>query len=178
MWIARALGVVIVGVGALLVAPGSHATQVAQAAPSQPTIPPDVINAITQASCNPAAVEGAVKQAVSANPALAADIAALGAGQCPGDAAGIAAAAATAAPTQAAAIVVAVILALPPGQQENDAPDVLLAVEQAVPDSTDQITTAITALALNTGPQGTGGRQNTGAPLVAPQTDVPSSPIR
>ena len=176
MKLTRILGAVGLGVGLLL------STSIAEAATSQlaqtdqqtpPALPPTVIQAITQAGCNPAQLEAAVKVAVTANPNLAADIATVAVGQCPTDAAGIASAAASADPTDAAAIVVAVIAALPPGQQENDAPLIVAAVEQAVPGSTDQITTAITALAFNPGPVGTRG--NEGAPLVAPHTDVQSS---
>ena len=135
------------------------------------SIPSGVIDALTQAACNPAQLEAAVKSAVVTNPTLAAEIATVAVGQCPADAAGIAAAAASANPTAAAEIVVAVILALPVGQQENNAPQIVAAVEQAVPDSGNQITTAVTQLAFNPG-VGTGTRGNEGAPLVAPHTDV------
>jgi hypothetical protein len=141
-----------------------------------PSIPSGVIDALTQAACNPAELEAAVSSAVAGNPTLAAEIAAVAAGQCPTDAAGVAAAAAAADPAAAAEIIVAVILALPPGQQENDAPQIVAAVEQAVPDSVNQITTAVTQLAFNPG-VGTGPRGNEGAPLVAPHTDVPPSPL-
>jgi hypothetical protein len=164
----RAIGILAVSVTGLLLAPvGSVAW--AQGAP--PAIPAGVIDAITQAACNPTQLEAAVGAGVTANPTLAAEIAAVAVGQCPADAAGIAAAAAMADPAAAAEIVVAVILALPPGQQENDAPQIVVAVEQAVPDSVNQITTAITQLAFNPG-AGSGGRENQGAPLVAPHTDV------
>lgn len=138
---------------------------------TQPSIPADVVQSITQAACDPTQLEAAVSAAVKANPALAAEIATVAVGQCPADAAGVAAAAAAANPAAAAEIVVAVILALPEGQQENNAPQIVAAVEQAVPDSVNQITTAITQLAFNPG-AGTGTRGNEGAPLVAPHTDV------
>lgn len=170
----RMLAVFAIGAVAIFAASVGHAAQIAQGAQqTPPALPQSVINSITSATCDPTKLEAAVKQAVTANPDLAADIAALAAGQCPGDAAGVAAAAAATAPTQAAAIVVAVIMALPPGQQQNNAAEILVAVEQAVPEAADQITTAITALAFSPGPNpGTGGRSNIGAPLVAPQTDV------
>ena len=143
----------------------------AEDAPQPQSIPSGVIDALTQAACNPAQLEAAVKSAVVTNPTLAAEIATVAVGQCPADAAGIAAAAASANPTAAAEIVVAVILALPVGQQENNAPQIVAAVEQAVPDSGNQITTAVTQLAFNPG-VGAGTRGNEGAPLVAPHTDV------
>jgi hypothetical protein len=179
MGLSRTIRVMGVGLGLLLLASVAEAAslQVAQNAPQGPQVlPPAVIQSITQAACDPAKLEAAVKAAVAANPNLAVDIATVAVGQCPTDAAGIAAAAASADPTDAAAIVVAVIAALPPGQHEANAPQIVAAVEQAVPGSTDQVTTAITALAFNPG-QGTGGRQNIGAPLVAPHTDVQSSPF-
>jgi hypothetical protein len=136
-----------------------------------PTIPASVIESITQAACDPSKLEAAVSAAVKANPTLAGEIATVAVGQCPTDAAGIAASAAAADPAAAAEIVVAVILALPQEQQENNAPQIVAAVEAAVPDSVNQITTAITQLAFNPG-AGTGTRGNEGAPLVAPHTDV------
>ena len=176
----RIFGAVGFGLGLLLSASiaGAATSQLAQNNGQQqapPALPPTVIQSLTQAGCNPAQLEAAVKAAVTANPNLAADIATVAVGQCPADAAGIAGAAASADPTDAAVIVVAVIGALPPGQQENDAPLIVAAVEEAVPGSTDQVTTAITALAFNPGPVGTRG--NEGAPLVAPHTDVQSSPF-
>ena len=170
----RMLAMLAIGAAVIFAAPVGHATQVAQGGQqTPPALPQNVINSITTATCDPTRLEAAVKQAVAANPDLAADIVSLAVGQCPGDAAGVAATAAAAAPTQAAAIVVAAITALPPGQQQNNAPEILVAVEQAVPEAADQITTAITALAFSPGPNpGTGGRTNIGAPLVAPQTDV------
>jgi hypothetical protein len=141
--------------------------------PATPTIPPAAIDALTQAACDPTQLQAAVTGAVTTNPTLAAEITTIAVGQCPADAAGIAAAAAAADPTAAAEIVIAAILALPPNQQQNNAPQIVAAVVLAVPDATDQITTAITALAFNPGPVGTRG--NEGAPLVAPHTDVQSS---
>jgi len=167
----RAIGILAIGAAVLLVAPVGSVAWAQGASPSPAAIPAGVVEAITAAACGPSQLEAAVSAGVTANPALAAEIATVAAGQCPGDAAGIAAAAAKADPTAAAEIAVAVILALPPGQQENDAPLVVAAVEQAVPDSQNQITTAITQLAFNPG-AGSGGRENQGAPLVAPHTDV------
>ena len=164
--ISRAIRQLVVAV-AMAVLPLSAAW--AEDAPA--SIPAGVIDALTQAACNPAQLEAAVKSAVVANPTLAAEIATVAVGQCPADAAGIAGAAASANPTAAAEIVVAVIMALPAGQQENNAPQIVAAVEQAVPDSSNQITTAVTQLAFNPG-VGTGTRGNEGAPLVAPHTDV------
>jgi len=177
MEFSRAMGLLGVAAGLLLAASdaGAATAQLAQNAQSPPTLPPAVVQSITQAACDPTQLDAAVKAAVAANPTLAADIVTVAVGQCPTDAAGIAGAAASADPTDAAVIVVAVIGALPPGQQENDAPLIVAAVEQAVPGSTDQVTTAITALAFNPGPVGTRG--NEGAPLVAPHTDVQSSPF-
>ena len=181
MRLTRIFGAVGFGLGLLLSASiaGAATSQLAQNQNNNQqgpnVLPPTVIQSITQAGCNPAQLEAAVKAAVAANPNMAADIAAVAVGQCPSDAAGIAGAAASADPTDAAAIVVAVIGALPPGQQENNAPLIVAAVEDAVPGSTDQITTAITALAFNPGPVGTRG--NEGAPLVAPHTDVQGSPF-
>jgi hypothetical protein len=151
----------------------AQATQGTQGTQDQgtPTIPAGVIQSLTQAACDPTQLNAAVSAAVTANPTLAAEIATVAVGQCPTDAAGVAAAAAAADPAAAAEIVVAVILALPPGQQENDAPQIVAAVELAVPDSVNQITTAVTQLAFNPG-SGTGSRGNEGAPLVAPHTDV------
>jgi len=166
---------IIIGIGAASIACTTQAAQLAQA---PAVLPPAVIQAITRAACDPTQLDAAVKAAVTANPNLAPDIVTVAVGQCPANAADIAATAATAAPTQAAAIVVAVIAALPPGQQENDAPGILVAVEQAVPESADQITTALTQLAFNPGNQGNGNFPNIGAPLRAPHTDVPSSPLR
>jgi len=179
MEFSRAIAIMATGLGLMFSASIAEAgsLQLAQnGPPTPPAIPPAVIQSITAAACNPVQLEAAVKAAVTANPTLAPDIAAVAAGQCPADAAGIAAAAASADPNDAAAIVVAVISALPPGQQEANAPLIVAAVEQAVPDSTNQVTTAITALAFNPG-QGTGGRGNIGAPLVAPHTDVQASPF-
>lgn len=183
MAFARRLAFVALGLAALLVSPphDAVAAQLAQSTPppSPPAIPPAVIQAITQAAGNPQQLEAAVTQAIASNPDLAPDIAALATTQNPLDAAGIAAAAAKAAPTQVAAIIVAVILALPPGVQQNDAPAILLAVEQAVPEAGEQITTAITQLAFNQGPNnGINNRDNIGAPLVANHTDPPSSPTQ
>ena len=165
----------LVGLGLMLSASLAEAAsvQLAQNAQTPPALPPAVIQSITQAG-NPAALQAAVKAAVAANPNLAIDIVTVAVGQRPADAAGIAAAAASADPTDAAAIVVAAIAALPPGQQESDAPEIVAAVELAVPGSTDQVTTAITALAFNpgVGPN----RGNEGAPLVAPHTDPRLSP--
>jgi hypothetical protein len=165
------------GVGLLLAVPGAQAAplQVAQGGQQiPPALPADVIQALTQAGCNTAQLTAAVKAAVTANPALAADIAAVATGQCPDNAADIAAAAASADPADAAAIVVAVITALPPSQQEGNAGAIVAAVEAVVPEASEQITTAITQLAFNPG-QGTGGRENIGAPLVAAQTDPQAS---
>jgi hypothetical protein len=140
-----------------------------------PSIPSSVVDALTRAACNPAQLDPAVGAAVVANPTLAAEIVTVAVGHCPADAPGIAAAAAAADPTAAAEILVAAILALPPGQQENDAAHIVAAVEQAVPDAVNQITTAVTQLAFNPG-VGAGTRTNEGAPLVAPHTDVFPSP--
>lgn len=158
----------VLSLGLMLSAPFAEA--LAQNAPQ--VLPPAIIRSITEAG-DPAALQAAVKAAVAANPNLAIDIVTVAVGQHPEDAADIAAAAASADPTDAAAIVVAAIAALPPGRQDKDAPEIVAAVEQAVPGSTDQVTTAITALAFNPGPVGTRG--NEGAPLVAPHTDVQSS---
>jgi hypothetical protein len=175
MGLSRTLRGLGVGLGLLVSASVAEAVsvQVAQAQQAPPALPRAVIQSISQAACDPAKLEAAVKGAVLTNPNLAVDITTVAVGQCPTDAAGIAAAAASADPTDAAAITVAAIAALPPGQQENDAPLIVAAVEQAVPGSTDQVTTAITALAFNPGPLGPRG--NEGAPLVAPHTDVQSS---
>jgi len=182
MTFARALAIVAISAASALLAPigVASAAQIAQGGPQNPPapppIPPGVIQAINLAGCTPQQIEAAVKQGVTDNPTLAADIAALATSQCPADAAGIAATAAAAAPTQTAAIIVAVILALPPGQQENNALSILVAVQEAVPEAADQITSAITELALNQNTNnGIGSRGNMGPPLVAPQTDVPSS---
>jgi hypothetical protein len=173
MGLSRVVGAAGIGLGLLLSASIADAAilQVAQTQQPPAPLPPAVVDSITQAACDPTKLLAAVKTDVTANPALAADIATVAVGQCPTLAASIAAAAASADPTDAAAIVVAVIAALPPGQQEANAPLIVAAVEQAVPDSSNQVTTAITALAFNAG-QGTGGRSNVGAPLVAPHTDV------
>lgn len=162
----------VVGLGLMLSASVAEAASVQLAQNAPQVLPPAVIRSITEAG-DPAALQAAVKAAVAANPNLAIDIVTVAVGQHPEDAADIAAAAASADPTDAAAIVVAAIAALPPGRQDKDAPEIVAAVEQAVPGSTDQITTAITALAFNPGPVGTRG--NEGAPLVAPHTDVQSS---
>ncbi|HKX11141.1 MAG TPA: hypothetical protein VJN67_23280 [Stellaceae bacterium] len=156
------------------------AAQLAQAAQqTPPAIPADVVQAITAAAGNAQQLEAAVTKAVTDHPDLAADIAALAVSQNPQDAAGIAAAASKAAPTQIAAIIVAVVLALPPGTEQTEAPVILAAIEQAVPEAGEQITAAITQLALNQGPNnGINNRSNLGAPLVANHTDVPSSPTR
>jgi len=174
MGLSRTACGLVVGLGLTLLASLAEAAsvQVAQNAPP-PALPPAVIQSITQAG-DPAALQAAVKAAVAANPNLAIDIVTVAVGQRPADAAAIAAAAASADPTDAAAIVVAAIAALPPGQQQNDAPAIVAAVELAVPGSTDQVTTAITALAFNPAPVGTRG--NEGAPLVAPHTDPRLSP--
>lgn len=173
MGLSRTARGLVVGVGLMLSASLAEAASVQVAQNAPPALPPAVIQSITQAG-NPAALQAAVKAAVAANPNLAIDIVTVAVGQRPADAAGIAAAAASADPTDAAAIVVAAIAALPPGQQENDAPEIVAAVELAVPGSTDQVTTAITALAFNpgVGPN----RGNEGAPLVAPHTDPKISP--
>ena len=176
MFGSRALAVLVIGAGVVLGAPLSHAAQTAQAQETPPPLPPDVVSAITQSSCDTAELAGVVKQQVTAHQDLAGDIAGIAASRCPGDAADVAAAAATASPTQVAAILIAVIEALPPGQQGIAAPGIVVALQNAVPEAADQITSAITQLAFNPGPNpGTGGRTNIGAPLVAPHTDPASS---
>jgi len=174
----RALAALVIGAGIMLGASLSHAAQTAQAPEAPPPLPQDVVNAITQASCDPATLDAAVRQQVSAHPDLAGDIAGIATSRCPADAADVAAAAATASPTQVAAILIAVIEALPPGRQADAAPGIVVALQNAVPEAADQITSAITQLAFNAGPnQGPGGRSNIGAPLVAPHTDPPSSQV-
>ncbi|HVM77674.1 MAG TPA: hypothetical protein VMU06_01555 [Stellaceae bacterium] len=176
MFGSRALAALVIGTGVMLGASISHAAQVAQAQETPQPLPQDVVSAITQSSCDSAALDAVVKQQVAAHQDLAGDIAGLAVSRCPGDAADVAATAASASPTQVAAILIAVIEALPPGQQENAAPGIVAALENAVPEAGAQITSAITQLAFNPGPNlGTGGRSNIGAPLVAPHTDPPSS---
>jgi len=178
MRISRVLGILALGLGVILTAPLAVAapTQLAQGAPQGPqAIPPDVIQTIADAACDPDKLKAAITAAVSKNPTLAPDIAALATGQCPSLAADIAATAAAADPNDAAAIVVAVLLALPPGQAELAIPGIVAAVEAAVPGSSDLITTAIGVLALNGTPQ---GRSDIGAPLIAPIVkQPPASPI-
>ena len=164
----------VVGIGLMLSVPIAEAASVQLAQNAPQVLPPAVIRSITEAG-DPAALQAAIKAAVAANPNLAIDIVTVAVGQHPESAPGIAAAAASADPTDAAAIVVAAIAALPPGRQDKDAPEIVAAVEQAVPGSTDQITTAITALAFNPSP--VGQWNNSGAPLRAPHTDVQSSPF-
>jgi len=176
MSVSRALSTLLIGAGVVLFAASGHAAQFAQATETPPPLPQDVVAAVTQSSCDAAVLDAVVRQQAAAHQDLAADIAGLAASRCPGDAADVAAAAATASPTQVAAILIAVIQALPPGQQENAAPGIVVALENAVPEAGDQITSAITQLAFNPGPNlGPGGRSNIGAPLVAPHTDPPSS---
>jgi hypothetical protein len=163
--------------GSLAIA-ATPATDIAQAQNQTPAnIPPGVIQAISQSSCDPTVLDAAVKAAVTANPTLGMDIAVFAVTQCPADAAGVAAAAAAADPTDAAAIVVAVITALPPDQQDGAIAGIVAAVEQAVPDATQQVTTSIVQLASTTNQNGPDipGRPG-GWPLVPPQTDVQSSP--
>ena len=174
----RALSILAIGLGILVAAPIVQAAQLAQGGQQTPApLPQNIINSITATGCDSAKLDAAVKQAAADNQTIAADIAAFAVGQCPNDAAGVAGAAASAAPTQVGAILVAVIEALPPTQQQNDAPGIIAALLDAVPEAGDQITAAIGQLAFSAGQDnGFGNRSNIGAPLVAPHTDVPSSP--
>ena len=139
-------------------------------------LPSGIEQSITQSGGNPQALQTAIKAAVTAHPDQAADIAAFGASTFPNQASLVAGSAASVDPAGAAAIVVAVILALPADQQENNAPSIVAAVEEAAPGSTDQITTAITDLAF--GPRGSDPnlRGRTGCPVGTCWTDPPHHP--
>jgi len=171
-------------------APGSASQVTASTAPVNPpapptggpqvaaaTTPPPIGPTVDATACNPSRLAAAIKTFVAANPASAIDIVTYATQHCPGDAAGIAAAAAGADPTDAAAILVAVIASLPPDQAETDLAAIVVAVENAVPGSAGQITTAISQVTFSQGP-GLPGRGDKGAPLVAPWTDVPDNRIQ
>jgi hypothetical protein len=151
--------------------------------PLPPSLTPPQTNApsavpvgptVDATACNPDQLAIAIKAFVTANPTSAIDIVTYATQHCPGNAAGIAAAAASADPTDAAAIVVAVVSTLPPDQGETELAAIVVAVEEAVPGSTDQMTAAISQITFSQGP-GLQGRGDKGAPLIAPWTDVPNS---